>query len=200
MTDPYQILGVDRDASDEEIKRAYRRLAKQYHPDANPGDETAARKMQEINDAYDRIKNPEKHQGGYNPYGGYNAYGSRYDSPELQSAYSHLLYRRYGEARRILDQISQRGAQWYYLSALSHYGLGNQVTALEHIRVAVSMDPGNAEYLQALSRMEHGGDVYRQRAGSFQGFDVRMNPCTSLCMCWLCNVFCGGNYWMFLCC
>ena len=55
MADPYQILGVDRNASDEEIKRAYRKLAKKYHPDANPGDESAAKKMQEINDAYDRI-------------------------------------------------------------------------------------------------------------------------------------------------
>ena len=63
MADPYQILGVSPDASDEEIKRAYRKLAKKYHPDANPGDEYAAKKMQEINDAYDRIKNPEKNQG-----------------------------------------------------------------------------------------------------------------------------------------
>ena len=80
MADPYQILGVSPDASDEEIKRAYRKLAKQYHPDANPGDEYAAKKMQEINDAYDRIKNPEKHQTagsqGYNPYGqSYGGYG-----------------------------------------------------------------------------------------------------------------------------
>ena len=60
MDDPYKILGVSRDASDEEIKRAYRKLAKQYHPDLNPGDPVAAKKMQEINAAYERIKDPQK--------------------------------------------------------------------------------------------------------------------------------------------
>ena len=51
MEDPYQVLGLERGASDEEVKKAYRRLAKKYHPDANPGDAEAARKMQEINAA-----------------------------------------------------------------------------------------------------------------------------------------------------
>lgn len=58
MNDPYSILGVSRDASEEEIKSAYRRLAKKYHPDLNPGDPEAARKMNEINAAYQQIKNP----------------------------------------------------------------------------------------------------------------------------------------------
>ncbi len=56
MKNPYDILGVERGASEEEVTRAYRKLAKQYHPDLNPGDEVAARKMSEINEAYDRIK------------------------------------------------------------------------------------------------------------------------------------------------
>ena len=63
--DPYQILGVSRDASDEEIKKAYRRLAKKYHPDLNPGDEEAARQMQRINAAYEQITNPEKANPAY---------------------------------------------------------------------------------------------------------------------------------------
>ena len=61
VDDPYRVLGVSPDASDEEIKRAYRLLAKKYHPDLNPGDPEAARKMQEVNAAYDQIKNPEKY-------------------------------------------------------------------------------------------------------------------------------------------
>ena len=223
MADPYQILGVDPSASDEEIKRAYRKLAKKYHPDANPGDDSAAKKMQEINDAYDRIKNPEKNQGpgggsqGYNPYGqGYGSYGygpfggyyqqqnrsynQKYADSHLQAAYNYILYRRYREALNVLAQFQGvKGAEWYYLSALANQGIGNQVTALEHMRKAVSMDPGNQEYLNALDRMEHGGDAYRRQAGNFQGFDLKMNPCTSLCLCYLCNRICPGMGWIFCC-
>ena len=47
--DPFQILGVSPNASEDEIRQAYRRLAKKYHPDLNPGDPTAAQKMNEIN-------------------------------------------------------------------------------------------------------------------------------------------------------
>ena len=219
--DPYQILGVDRDASDEEIKRAYRRLAKQYHPDANPGDEYAAKKMQEINDAYDRIKNPEKYRGGasgtnqgYNPYGqryGYDpfrgyyqqrqSYNQRYADSHLQAAYNYILYRRYREALNVLAQFEgAKNAAWYYLSALANQGMGNQVTALEHMRKAVSMEPDNQEYLNALDRMEHGGDAYRRTAGNFNGFDLRMNPCATLCLCMLCNRMCPGLGYYFLCC
>ena len=60
--EPYSVLGLEPGASDEEVKQAYRRLAKKYHPDLNPGDAEAARKMQEVNEAYDRIKNPEKYR------------------------------------------------------------------------------------------------------------------------------------------
>ena len=58
MDDPYRVLGLTPDATDEEVKRAYRQLAKKYHPDMNPGDAYAAQKMNEINAAYDQIKNP----------------------------------------------------------------------------------------------------------------------------------------------
>ncbi len=58
-TDYYAVLGVGKDALDKDIKRAYRKLAQQYHPDTNQGDDTAERKFKEINEAYDVIGNPE---------------------------------------------------------------------------------------------------------------------------------------------
>lgn len=60
MTDLYNILGIARDATPEEIKKAYRGLAKRYHPDKNPGDEEASRLFKEANEAYEILTNPEK--------------------------------------------------------------------------------------------------------------------------------------------
>ena len=62
VKDPYEVLGVSRGASEDEIKTAYRKLAKQYHPDLHPGDPVAAQKMNEINQAYEQIKNPQAYQ------------------------------------------------------------------------------------------------------------------------------------------
>jgi len=94
MTDPFQVLGVSRDASDEEIKKAYRALTKKYHPDRNPGDKSAEEKMKEINAAYDQIKvfketgvDPSQQQAGAG-YGRQGAYQSGY-----QNGY---YYRGYG--------------------------------------------------------------------------------------------------------
>lgn len=80
MKDPYEVLGVSHDASEEEIRTAYRRLAKKYHPDLNPGDAEAARKMNEVNAAYDQIKNPTQKNTAYG-YGQQNpgaGYGQQY--------------------------------------------------------------------------------------------------------------------------
>lgn len=58
--DYYRILGVDRDADDKAIKKAYRQLARRYHPDKNPGDKQAEDRFKEINEAYEVIGDPEK--------------------------------------------------------------------------------------------------------------------------------------------
>ena len=102
------------------------------------------------------------------------------------------MYRRYREALNVLENATPRDARWYYLSALANDGLGNQVTALEHIRKAVSMDPGNMEYLQALEAIENGGTAYRRQAGNFRGFQMAGSPLSGLCMCLLMRYFCCG--------
>ena len=196
ITDPYKVLGVSPDASDEEIKRAYRRLAKQYHPDLNPGDEIAAKKMQEVNAAYEQIKNPDKNPG-YGSYGSNSRSGSS-GADYQQAAYNYIRFGRFREALNVLQNSTERNAQWYYLSALANDGLGNQVTALEHIRRAVSMEPDNMEYLQALQMMEQGESAYRQQAGAFRGFEMRSDPCGGFCLCWLLQMFCCGRG--FFCC
>jgi molecular chaperone DnaJ len=66
--DYYELLGVDRNADDETIKTAYRRLAMRHHPDRNPGDEQAAERMKEINEAYAVLGNPQK-RGEYDLHG-----------------------------------------------------------------------------------------------------------------------------------
>lgn len=209
IDDPYKVLGVSRDASDEEIKRAYRNLAKKYHPDLNPGDETAAKKMQEINAAYEQIKNPEKAAtGGQNPYGNYGGYGSYGGYQEAnqssqqdqyqRAAYQYIRFGRYQEALNVLKNSTVHNARWYYLSALANNGAGSQVTALEHIRRAVAMEPDNQEYLYALHQIEQGGSAYRQQAGGFGGFSGRSSICPSICLCYLAQLFCCRGH--FFCC
>lgn len=219
MEDPYKVLGLEPGASDEEVKKAYRRLAKKYHPDANPGDEAAARKMQEINAAYEQIKNPQKAadsaQGSYGGQGGYGGgYGgyrdpfedffrqwqrqqqreqsSRFHSNQAQAAYRYIQNGRYQEALNALGGVEpgRRDGQWYYLSAVANDALGNRVTALEHMRQAVAMEPDNIEYQQVLTQMEQGGAAYRRQAGGYQGFGGATDLCAPLCMClglqWCC--------------
>ncbi len=77
MKDYYAILGVSRDASEKEIKSAYKRLAKKYHPDLNPGNKAAEEKFKEINEAYEILSDPVQRKNydlTGDPRGGFNSY------------------------------------------------------------------------------------------------------------------------------
>ncbi len=135
-TDPYQVLGVSPNASEDEIRQAYRRLAKQYHPDLNPGDKTAAQKMNEINAAYDAIKNPQAYrqqqaqqqarqqysQAGYQEYNPFEdlfrSWGAQSQSDDWQQESRNgwqtwYTYRPSGEEQQE-DNDSSGGYRWTY--------------------------------------------------------------------------------------
>ena len=121
-SDPYQVLGVARGASEDEIKQAYRRLAKKYHPDLNPGDALAAQKMNEINEAYDKIKNPaayqqqqayeQARQQGYQNYQNYQNYQQQ--GGQQQSYYDPFGFWSSWEEN---GQNSSQNRQYYYYSS-----------------------------------------------------------------------------------
>ena len=200
IRDPYQVLGVSPDASDEEIKRAYRQLAKKYHPDMNPGDQTAARKMNEINAAYDQIKNPAKaqqtyHQSASGSYGGpygdpfaawYEAQRRQQQAYEeatpagIRAAQNYIAYGRYSEAINALS--------------LASAGLGNRLQALTHCRNAVRLDPNNLRYRQTLNQLEQNGRVYSQVQHSFLTTNALSRICLTLCLCNACGSSCCFPY------
>ena len=195
MRDPFQVLGVSPEADEEEIKRAYRQMAKRYHPDLHPGDRDAEAKMKEINEAYaeaiQRKKGgyrPEARTGGqqadpfssYNPFGpgawvweetswnpfGYETQTGSEADPQLQAAADFIGTGRYREALNVLQGMSGESARWHYLNALAHQGLGNQVAAFQHAREAVRMDPARAEYRELLEALQGGARRYTQRGGT----------------------------------
>lgn len=158
MTDPYSVLGVTRSASDEEIKKAYRELARKYHPDAyadNPLSDLAAEKMQEINAAYDEIMAQRKGNGKSNAGTGSSG-ASQY--PDIRNM---IANGRYDDAQELLDGIplNSRNAEWYFLNGSVLYKRGWFDNAYTSLATACRMDPGNAEYRAAFQQMQ------RQRGG-----------------------------------
>jgi len=130
IKDPYTVLGVSHVASEDEIKAAYRRLAKKYHPDLNPGNAEAARRMNEINAAYDQIKNPQSYSsaGAGNPYGSPygNPYGSAYSGQNRGSQYNQTYYYSYDPYRGFYrshagNEQNEKHSQRYNYNTNQHW-------------------------------------------------------------------------------
>lgn len=208
MTDPYSVLGVSRDASDEEIKKAYRRLSRKYHPDANinnPNKAQAEEKFKEVQQAYDQIMKEREYGSSYEGYGGFGNYGgfggqtrSGYQDEEAirrQAAANYIQSGHYREAMNVQSALQQRNGQWYYLSAVANMGLGNNMNALNDIREAVRLEPDNMQYRAMLQRMEGGGTWYQEQQNPFGGMPVSDDSlCLKLCLANMaCSVCCPGS-------
>ncbi len=161
MNDPYSVLGVSPNATDDDVKKAYRELARKYHPDSyadNPLSDLAQEKMQEINEAYDKImeqrKNGGAKSGGWNP-------GSGSGSSQYSDIRSLITSGRYDDAQELLDGVplDRRDAEWYFLNGSVLYRRGWFDNAFTSFATACRMDPNNQEYRQALNH------VQRQRGG-----------------------------------
>ena len=212
MNDPYQILGVPETATDEEVKRAYRELARKYHPDNyhdNPLAELAQEKMKEINAAYEEITKMRSGgrsggtSGGYGNYrGSTGGYQQQYSSQSssgssvLQQVRIAINTGNISRAEALLANYSDHNAEWNFLRGAVCYRRGWMDEAKRYYQTACQMEPGNAEYRQALEFMERGTQsAYRPDNGQFGTEMCGGNPCLPLCCLWtLCN---GGGYCFF---
>ena len=221
MRNPYQILGVSETASMDEIKKAYRKLSRIYHPDANvnnPNKDQAEAKFKEIQAAYQQIVDEREHggsrgtyqdgygQGGYQQsyggfeefFGGFGGFQGQYrqestDSTLMQAAANYLRNGYYKEACNVLQNVpaAERNAKWYYYSAQANAGIGNTITALEHAERAVQLEPNNYVYQELLRKLQSGESWYSSRGSTYGRPSGGLSNCC--CELMLLQCLCGGG-------
>ncbi len=223
MLDPYSVLGVSRNAPEDEVKKAYRTLSRKYHPDANvnnPNRDKAEEKFKEIQQAYQQIMREREMGSGYNG-GGYSGnYGNGFaggfggfgqdsfggfggaqgasedeDTIHMRAAANFIRSGHYREALNVLNGISNKTAGWYYLSAIANAGIGNNVLALQYAKQAASMEPNNRDYQNLVYQMESGGNWYQGMQNPYGSAIYMGNDCCmKLCLAnLLCNLCCCGG-------
>lgn len=214
--DPYKVLGVTPQTSDDDVKRAYRELARKYHPDNyinNPLADLAEARMKEINEAYDMIMNERAGKsaggasGGGQQYGGQQyggqQYGGQYGGAQ-QRAYSGpnaALYSQVrqainqgnlGMAEQLLQRANGRDAEWFYLMGTVYYRKGWYDEAARSYTQACQMDPSNMEYRTALNNLNMSGGYggYRpMQEANMCDFCLQLAIC-NCCLHSCCNAGC----------
>lgn len=170
--DPYKVLGVSPSATDEEIKSAYRQLAKKYHPDRYRGhdlQDLAGEKLKQINEAYDTIQK-ERQSGHYSStdtssssYSSSNSYSSSYSgSSQFAEVRRAMQTGDLTRADSLLDSMSNHNAEWHYWKGMVLLRKGWYDGARQHFATACSMDPSNLEYANAYNTLNRSAGGYGQ--------------------------------------
>lgn len=196
MKDPYSVLGVSKNATDEEVKNAYRELARKYHPDNyadNPLSDLAGEKMKEINDAYDAIMNSRR-SGKKSGGSSYNSGNTQTNFPEVRSL---INQGRLEQAQELLDGVppQRRDAEWYFLNGTVLYRRGWFDQAYTSFATASRMNPQNPEYRNAMNNAQRQMGAQYNPYRSYGASDDcgACDICQGLFCADCCCEMCGGN-------
>ena len=192
MTDPYKVLGVSPDASDDEIKKAYRALIKKYHPDKYRDSDLADlanEKMKEINAAYEEIQ--QMRSSNSKNSGGKSGSNTGSNGPIYVQIRRLLNNGNIAAAEAKLWEINEgdRVAEWNFLYGCILVKKGQYVDAQRYLDIACSMDPYNREYRNAKDQL------HRQANGYGSGYNNQPAvgcSCCDICAGLMClDCLCG---------